>query len=79
MYKVVPALTSLLSMLPVWTPGGPLLMRPIAGSGATPIVPKNGCVSGMTTPGAISAVFASRLIGMTRRKNPGEVGAFSLL
>jgi hypothetical protein len=44
----------------------PLLMRPMAGSGATPITPKNGRVTGTTTPGATAAVFASRSIGMMR-------------
>ena len=50
----------------MWTPGGPLLMRPIAGSGASPMVPKNGLSTGTTTPFATSAVLAVRLIGMIR-------------
>lgn len=53
-------------MLPECTPGGPLLMRPKVGSGARPMVPKNGLSTGTTTPLATSAVFAWRSIGMTR-------------
>src|ERR1700683_4212500 len=37
MNSVVPADRSLLSRLPVWTPGGAELIRPMAGSGATPM------------------------------------------
>ena len=53
-------------MLPVWMPGGPEPMRPMEGRGATPMVPKNGRVTGTTTPGAISAVLAWRSIRMMR-------------
>ena len=42
MKSVVPATRSLLSRLPAWMPGGPLLMRPAASGGATPMLPKNG-------------------------------------
>jgi hypothetical protein len=66
MKRVVPATRSLLSMLPAWTPGGPLLMRPIDESGASPMMPKNGLSSATTTPFATSAVFAWRSIGMMR-------------
>ena len=34
---------SLLSRLPAWVPGGALLTRPAASSGATPMLPKKGC------------------------------------
>jgi hypothetical protein len=46
--------------------GGRAANASMAGRGATPMVPKNGPVNGMTTPGAISAVLAWRLIGMIR-------------
>ena len=44
-------------------PGGVLLTRPAAGGGATPMLPKNGR-SGITMPGAKSAVIFFRSIGM---------------
>src|SRR5579863_3184713 len=40
--SLVPATSSLLSRLPAWNHGGPLLMRPSASGGATPMLPKNG-------------------------------------
>src|SRR6267378_4302849 len=57
--KIVPAAMSLLSILPVWMTGSALLMRPIKGGGATPMVPKNGRVSGITTPGFFFTVSAT--------------------
>jgi hypothetical protein len=53
-------------------PGGPELIRPIDGGGATPMVPKNGWSSAITTPGAISAFLLERLIRMKRWKTPGN-------
>jgi hypothetical protein len=47
-------------------------MRPIAGRGATPMTPKNGRVTGTTTPGATVAVFVWRSIRMMRWKKPGN-------
>ena len=52
-------------MLPACRPGGVLLTRPSDGSGATPMLPKNGR-SGRTMPGANLAVIAWRSSGMTR-------------
>jgi len=77
--NVVPAIKSLLSMLPVWTPGGELLIRPMTGSGATPIVPKNGLFTGTTTPVATRADFVWRWIGMTRRKKLGSSSGSALI
>ena len=45
-------------------------MRPMAGSGANPMVPKNGRSIGTTTPFATSAVLVSRLSGMIRVQTP---------
>jgi hypothetical protein len=45
----------------------------MAGSGATPITPKNGRVTGTTTPGATAAVFAWRSIGDDALKETGEL------
>jgi len=59
-------------------PGGPLPMRPMAGSGATPIVPKNGRFSGITTPGATSVVFAARSIPLAWRPVLTGVAAICL-
>src|SRR5262245_28931075 len=48
-------------------------MRPMAGSGANPMVPKNGRSIGTTTPFATSAVLVSRLSGMNDlRPDPRE-------
>jgi len=80
--NVVPAIKSLLSMLPVWTPGGELLIRPMTGSGATPIVPKNGLFTGHYDPRRDSRGFrlavdwndsqkeARKLVG--ERPHPGD-------
>ncbi len=63
MYSVLPATSSLLSRLPACRPGGLLLTRPSSGAGATPMLPKNG-LSGITMPGANSAVIVLRSSGM---------------
>ena len=65
MKSVLPATSSLLSMLPACLPGGLLLTRPSSGAGATPMLPKNGR-SGITIPGANCAVIFFASIGMMR-------------
>ena len=74
MSSVDPTPSSLLSRLPACFPGGLLLTRPSSGAGATPMLPKNG-FSGMTMPGANSAVIAFASIGMIRW--PTERSQFS--
>ena len=71
MYKVAPAISSRLSRLPAWRPGGLLLRRPISAAGATPMLPKNGR-SGMTIPGANSAVMCWRSSAMIFAAAPGS-------